>query len=95
MLRKQKLGATTTVTFSIPAIIKASTVTVVGEFNGWNETATPLNKTTDGWTITLDLPRGREYQYRYLADGHVWMNDWNADYYVPNALGGDDSVVRT
>lgn len=94
MLSKQCRGPTTHVTFRIPLPLTATHVTLVGEFNGWNETATPLQRTPEGWSTTLELPRGRTFQYRYLADGR-WLNDWAADHYVPNELGGDDSVVRT
>ena len=95
MLYKHDAGSLTHVTFHIPAPIEAQTITVVGEFNGWNHTATPLTRTSEGWKTTVPLPSGREYHYRYLANGHTWMNDWNADTYAPNELGGDDSVVRT
>ena len=33
------------------------------------------------------------YRYRYLLDGTRWENAWDADDYVPNPYGGDDSVV--
>ena len=39
------------------------------------------------------LPPGRAYRFRYLLDGHRWENDWDADAYVPNGFGSDDSVV--
>jgi len=41
------------------------------------------------------LSAGREYQFRYLVDGQDWYNDWQADKYVPNNFGGDNSVVVT
>lgn len=95
MLQKHTHGPTTAVTFRIPAPLKAKRITLVGEFNNWSETATPLNPSADGWSITLELPQGHEYEYRYLADGANWLNDWDADRYVPNELGGANSVVRT
>lgn len=95
MLNKRIDGSQTRVTFRIPAPLKAQTITLVGEFNDWSQTATPLTLTPEGWITTLDLPRGHEYQYRYLADGQTWLNDWSADSYVPNELGGDNSVVKT
>ena len=95
MLRKSTAGTITSVTFSIPVPLKAETITVVGDFNGWSHTATPLRKNLDGWSITMELPTGKQYEYRYLADGETWLNDWAADLYLPNELGGDNSVVRT
>lgn len=95
MLQKRPNGPAVRVTFRIPAPLRAETITLVGEFNNWNPTATPLDKTSEGWAATLELPPNREFEYRYLADGRTWLNDWSADRYVPNELGGDNSVVRT
>ncbi|NTU83472.1 MAG: glycoside hydrolase family 13 [Chloroflexales bacterium] len=86
---------TVRVTFAMPAAIWADTIHVVGDFNGWDERATPLRQTETGWMVTLELEAGRSYQYRYLLNGNEWHNDWNADRYEPNAYGGDNSVVIT
>jgi 1,4-alpha-glucan branching enzyme len=67
---------------------------VVGDFNDWSTTATPLNLSEEGWCVSLELDAGRSYQYRYLVDGK-WFNDWKADGYEPNEHGGDNSVVVT
>ncbi len=83
------------VTFSLPAALWADTIYLVGDFNGWNPRATPLRATEHGWMITLELEAGRTYQYRYLVNHNEWHNDWNADGYVPNPYGGDNSVVDT
>lgn len=82
------------VTFSMPAALGAKTFHVVGDFNNWSTTATPLNLSEDGWCVSLELDAGRAYQYRYLVDGR-WFNDWKADGYEPNEYGGDNSVVIT
>jgi hypothetical protein len=47
------------------------------------------------WQVTLELLRGRQYQYRYLLNGREWCNDCNADQYVANPFGGENSVVET
>jgi 1,4-alpha-glucan branching enzyme len=83
------------VTFAMPAAVWADTIYVVGDFNGWDERATPLRQTERGWMATLELEPGKAYQYRYLFDGSEWHNDWQADCYEPNAHGGDNSVVLT
>lgn len=83
------------VTFVVPASLWADTICVVGDFNRWEEQATPLRLTENGWIATLELEAGRSYQYRYLVNGVEWHNDWNADGYVPNRFGGDNSVVIT
>ena len=87
------------VTFELPsqAVNGAVKVALVGDFNGWNPASTPMKRSRDGaYSITLDLPRDRKYQFRYLIDGERWENDWAADNYVRNPSGeGENSVVVT
>ncbi len=76
------------------AVRDASKVTVVGDFNGWDENATPLKKQKDGgFSVTVEIECGKEYRFRYLIDGQRWENDWNADRYSANPFGNEDSVV--
>ena len=87
-------GRSARVTFGLPGAVGANTVHVCGDFNDWSPTATPLTRRKDGrFSVTVTLPRGRSYRYRYLVDGGRWENDWAADQYVANAYGSDDSVV--
>jgi len=81
------------VTFSVPSAIWADTVHLVGSFNGWSKTRHPMVLGDHGWEMTLLLPAGKVYEYRYLINGDEWHNDWHADRYVPNIYGGDNSVV--
>ena len=99
MLKKQYLKrGTVKIDFVLPPAIasEASSAYRVGDFNNWDETATPMTKLKNGsFKITLELEPGREYQYRYLVDGNQWHNDWEADRYEPNPFSGDNSVVST
>jgi 1,4-alpha-glucan branching enzyme len=84
------------VTFRLPKVAapEAELVTVVGDFNEWNITETPMKKLKSGdFSVTVALPCNREYKFRYLIDTNKWENDWFADKYVPNEYGEDDSVV--
>ena len=83
------------VTFELPPTVWAESVNLVGDFNGWDPTSLPMSRgrREGGWRLTLDLRRGREYQFRYLVNGTEWCNDWDADRYVTNPFGGDNSVV--
>lgn len=84
------------VTFYTPAAIEAESVTLVGDFNDWDEQNTPMEALQDGrFKVTLDLDKGQEYEFRYLVNGVEWHNDWEADKYVPNSFSGDNSVVMT
>ena len=72
----------------------AEDISVVGEFNEWNEKATPMKKTKAGkFSATVDLETGKEYEFRYLVDGEIWENDWKADAYVPNNLTFEENSV--
>ena len=84
------------VTFSVPkeAAGTAEEVCIVGDFNKWKKKFSLLKKLKNGtFKITLDLPCGREYQYRYLMDNQTWENDWAADKYVQSPYGMENSVV--
>jgi len=84
------------VTFELPSSIWAERVNLVGEFNGWDRARTPMRQTgADGsWRITLELAADRDYEFRYLIDGEIWYNDFDADSYIANEYGSDNSVVR-
>lgn len=84
------------VTFCLPAeaVDSAQYVTIVGDFNGWDVNATPMQRLENGdYIITLTLQPGRDYRFRYLIDGSRWENDWAADRYEPNMHESEDSVV--
>jgi 1,4-alpha-glucan branching enzyme len=68
-------------------------VAVVGDFNDWSPQDHPMVSGPAGWSCTLALPLGRRYRFRYLLDGERWENDWEADDYVDNDHGGQDSVI--
>jgi hypothetical protein len=54
-----------------------------------------MKREPDGsWSASLTLDGGKEYQFRYLANGESWHNDWQADGYCPNSFGSENSVVR-
>jgi 1,4-alpha-glucan branching enzyme len=93
-LKKPGKGGAIRVTFSLPKTIGADAVSIAGDFNDWSTTSHPLKKYKDGhFAVTVDLPEGGRYRYRYLIDGSRWENDWAAEEYVGNAFGGEDSVV--
>ncbi|MFQ5611528.1 MAG: isoamylase early set domain-containing protein [Anaerolineae bacterium] len=96
MLKKQYLKSKPVckVTFELPKGIRAERAALAGEFNDWDATVTPMKRLKSGvWKVTLELEKGREYQYRYLINDEEWHNDWDADKYVPNSIDGDNSVV--
>lgn len=99
MIYKEELpdGEHVRVTFEMPSSVWAEKITLVGDFNDWDTTKDELRPSrADGnWRIALVLPKGHEYQFRYLVNGRDWHNDYRADKYVPNKYGSDNSVVVT
>ena len=95
MLKKRKLAKDKVrVTFAMPALEGVGQLYLVGEFNEWSQTATPMTLAKDGsWSVALTLEGNREYHYRYVDDKNVWHNDWAADSYARNMHGTDNSVV--
>ncbi len=83
------------VVFRLPNTTMADRISVVGEFNDWDTTATPmiLRRPDAEWSATVVLDAGHRYRFRYLVDGKHWLNDWHADDHVDNPCGLCDSVV--
>lgn len=99
MLKKRFLkSGVVKVEFTLPDAIaaEAESAFLVGDFNNWDEQATPMTKFKNGkFKVTLSLEANRDYQFRYLVDGNQWHNDWEADRYMANPFSGDNSVVNT
>ncbi len=85
------------VTFQLPDTLQATSVHLVGDFNDWDKHSLPLNRAhrNGPWEVTIEVERGHTYHFRYLVDGSVWQNDWDADGYAANPFGGNNSVLRT
>ncbi|HLI25210.1 MAG TPA: isoamylase early set domain-containing protein [Acidimicrobiales bacterium] len=89
-----KSGNTCRVTFELPPAVEARTAMLVGDFNDWDTGATPMTRRKDGrFSVTVSLAAERSYRYRYLLDGERWENDWEAEAYVRNEHGSEDSLV--
>ena len=96
MLTKNPTGSgKVEVTFSMPALEHVTKLYLVGDFNDWSIALHPLTQGADGsWATTLPLEGGRSYQFRYFDNNGHWHNDWQADAYVPNQFGGENSLVQ-
>jgi hypothetical protein len=71
----------------------ATEVAIVGDFNGWDERATPMARTpTNGeWSAQVPLPPGR-HVYAFVIDGVQWLVDPLAPQ-VPDAGYGPANAV--
>ncbi|MFV9503818.1 MAG: isoamylase early set domain-containing protein [Oscillochloridaceae bacterium umkhey_bin13] len=63
------------VVFRLPAQIWAERINLVGDFNGWSTSATPMRLGEQYWEARLDLPAGGRYYYAYLIDRHEWCTE--------------------
>jgi 1,4-alpha-glucan branching enzyme len=87
------------VTFRIPAEIGINhrTAHVLGSFNNWSKTADRMKKLVkDGsFSIVLDLEVGKEYEFKYLLDTDIWLNDESPDKEVTTHFGDSSNSVVT
>jgi len=82
--------------FVLQSCLWAGTVHLVGDLDNWNRKAHPFARDDSGnWSITIDLPEGRQYQFRYLCDDTRWINDPQADGYVRTIHGDENFIVNT
>jgi len=71
----------------------AQSVSVAGDFNGWNPAETNLQRSDDGiWTVTLPLRPGR-YEYMFIVDGKQWIADPLATEETVDGFGSRNAVL--
>ena len=71
---------------------KAKSVAVVGDFNDWNPSATPLASASGMWSSEVVVPAGR-HDYAFVVDGARWIADPSAPRAPADELGGGYSVL--
>jgi len=95
--KKKTTGAKTPirrrrVTLSVEAL-HAETVSLMGDFNQWNEKKHPMKKGKHGrWEKIIVVQPGR-YEYRFLVDGQ-WQNDPNNDQVCTNRFGSTNNILE-
>jgi Carbohydrate-binding module 48 (Isoamylase N-terminal domain) len=98
--RRAQVAAATSPTPPLPTAVRftlvapnASRVALVGDFNGWNPTALPLKRSSDGqrWEIEVPLAPGR-YAYSFVVDGAL-ARDPSAPQAAGDDFGSPSSVV--
>jgi 1,4-alpha-glucan branching enzyme len=83
------------VTFALPISDADRPTSVVGDFNDWDPLAHPLKKRSNGTrSVTVEVPCGATYHFKYLADDGSWFCDPAADGYEPNDFAEVNSVLR-
>ena len=71
----------------------ASTVALVGDFNGWDTSRTPMARDprSGTWSVALPLNAGR-HVYAFVVDGTTWANDPSAPLAPDDGFGHASSV---
>ena len=72
----------------------ATRVSVVGDFNNWDASATPMAHSGSGdlWVLNVRLPRG-VHLYSFVLDGSEWRPDPSAPLAADGSFGGHNSVI--
>ena len=71
---------------------EAGSVSVAGDFNGWDPGATPLVRRGEVWTVTVSLEPGR-HVYSFIIDGEEWVPDTDAPRAPDDEFGRPSSVL--
>jgi hypothetical protein len=73
---------------------QAASVAVVGDFNHWSATATPLRTVGSNgvWTVDVPLSAGR-HEYAFVVDGAQWVADPAAPQAPVADFGAPNSVI--
>jgi 1,4-alpha-glucan branching enzyme len=87
------------VTFWLPkeAAPDAKSVAVAGSFNDWCLDRHVMKQLKNGdFSLDIELPSGKEHEFRFVIDGGRWENAPNADKYVRSDFGNcENSVIET
>jgi len=82
------------VTFTVAADQQVESVALAGDFNQWDPQALPMKKNKQGvFSTSLNLPKDQSYQFRYVINGEQWVNDDQADSYLPTQVSYEQNSV--
>lgn len=72
----------------------ADSVSVAGDFNGWDPARLPLVRDPSGmWEVAIAAPTRGRYQYKFLVDGVRWVEDPSNGMKVADNYGGLNSLL--
>jgi len=84
------------VTFTLDQNIANTTngVNLAGDFNNWDIESIPMKKLKGGdYSVSLNLEKGQQYEFRYFVEGLGWLNEKDADKHVSNKFETENSVI--
>lgn len=72
----------------------AASVSVAGDFNGWDQLATPLSRDGSGlWTTNILAPQTGRFEYKFIVNEQRWIEDPSNGMKAPDRFGGFNSVL--
>ena len=87
-------GEAVKVTFAPPVSEVDQSVSVLGDFNGWDPYAHPLKKHSNGTrSATVELTAGQALRFKYLAADGTWFCEPDADTVVHDEYHTIDSLL--
>ena len=98
VLKRQSCGAggSLKVTFVLPTSDHERPVSVLGTFNGWDPLIHPLKRRSNGTrSVTVEVPVGNQFEFKYLAEGGDWFCDPDADAVEVAEYSVHNSLLRT
>lgn len=84
------------VTWSIDKSIAqdVENIALSGNFNNWSLETDSFKKLKNGsFKLTLELPKDKEYEFRYLVDGKSWINEEESDKFIDNRISNELNCV--
>ncbi|WP_162047805.1 isoamylase early set domain-containing protein [Vibrio taketomensis] len=83
------------VTFEMPQECADQSVALVADFLDWQPALMKKVAKSQSFKFKTRLPKGQQFEFRYLVDNERWINDPKADQYKPNVFGEDNGLVNT
>jgi len=71
---------------------KATSVSVVGDFNDWNKDKNPLKLENGVWKGSLSLKPGR-HEFKFVVNNTDWITDPKGSETAPDKYGGRSSII--
>ena len=64
-------------------VANVNTVSLAGNFNGWNTTKNPLTKGEDNiWSCEVELVAGTNYEFKFVLNGSGWELDGKGNRWI-------------
>lgn len=74
---------------------QVQSASLAGDFNGWSQTKHPMTEVREGlWRALIEAPASGTYRYKFVVDGHRWVEDPANMRREPDGYGGMNAVIE-